>query len=135
MTTTKHTPGPWKITLSARSLSGDFRHQIGNKEKTVAYTWSGDTQPKNEQHANAQLIAAAPETASELVSAKNRIASYEHDMRLLEKERDRLKITNRELLVALKSLEQYMTNCGYFIRETKLAKDARAAIAKATGAQ
>lgn len=38
-----------------------------------------------------------------------------------------------EVLVALKACEQYMTDCGYFINNKKLALQVRKAIAAAEG--
>jgi hypothetical protein len=69
----KHTPGPWKVTLSGHDDIGRYKHQIGTNEKTTAYTYLGVPYTHDEAKSNAFLIAAAPEmlTALKLVLSQS----------------------------------------------------------------
>ena len=98
---TKHTPGPWTI---------DGLHIIGNGY-SIAHINSHRT---TEGRENAELIAAAPETAAE---------------------RDRLKEINAELLeaanAAIDAIADERADAAYKANVVSMLRDA---IAKATGA-
>lgn len=91
---TNHTPGPWKITLSAPNGQGSHKHQIGTSEKTVGYAWlpmdgNGNLLGSGDEHyANARLFAAAPdllEAAEEAFHAIMRSGpSIKHDPEILK---------------------------------------------------
>jgi hypothetical protein len=61
METTKekhaHTPGPWQIEDCTPGESTGLRFEVGTKDSVIARTTDG----WKEAHANARLIAAAPE--------------------------------------------------------------------------
>lgn len=79
----KHTPGPWKLLKF-----GDFEHYtVTNQEGThgfhlgIAQVSFGYSEPaETEQHANAKLIAAAPELLDALRDLKALVRDgYQHN--------------------------------------------------------
>jgi len=52
-----HTPGPWQIEDCTPGESTGLRFKVGTKDSVIARTTDG----WKEAHANARLIAAAPE--------------------------------------------------------------------------
>ena len=52
-----HTPGPWQIDDCTPGESTGLRFEVGTKDSVIARTTDG----WKEAHANARLIAAAPE--------------------------------------------------------------------------
>lgn len=92
MQTSKHTPGPWS-NLNAMVMAENNCTMIcdpysGNRQnKGFQGAVSEKLLPIDEREANAQLIAAAPETAAE---------------------RDRLKASNAELVEAMSLQEKRM---------------------------
>tara|TARA_R100001230_G_C5653275_1_gene158226 strand:- start:432 stop:770 length:339 start_codon:yes stop_codon:yes gene_type:complete len=52
-----HTPGPWQIEDCTPGESTGLRFEVGTKDSVIARTTDG----WKEAHANARLIAAAPE--------------------------------------------------------------------------
>ena len=52
-----HTPGPWQIDDCTPGESTRMRFEVGTKDSVIARTTDG----WKEAHANARLIAAAPE--------------------------------------------------------------------------
>jgi hypothetical protein len=52
-----HTPGPWQIEDCTPGESTGLRFEVGTKDSVIARTTDG----LKEAHANARLIAAAPE--------------------------------------------------------------------------
>lgn len=71
MTNVAHTPGPWEAKGCVVWAIDGAR---GEKMSLVASTLTGEL---NEDRANAQLIAAAPETARKLAEAEARTAELE----------------------------------------------------------
>lgn len=68
---TTHTPGPWKVADGPKGVhvTGPLRYNA-DKHRPVAYIEDGDW------HANAKLIAAAPqllEALKDLLTERNRI--------------------------------------------------------------
>jgi hypothetical protein len=61
----EHTPGPWKVYQNKRSRGADCRRDalpIAAKRVDVATVWiDASSEGTEEQHANAQLIANAPD--------------------------------------------------------------------------
>lgn len=99
--TNKHTPGPWRVMKANPSLvlGGALGYLVANCQN--------GRKSNDEDEANARLIAAAPETASE---------------------RDRLKEINAELLAALQKVLHHIP-----VNDADVMWAARSAIAKATG--
>lgn len=62
--TQKHTPGPWEITYGTKVLAIRSRGALGYLATTSEYN-------RDEQLANARLIAAAPEMLAALKSVCN----------------------------------------------------------------
>ena len=58
----KYTKGPWQITHEGYDHNGNYKHQIGTNEVTVAYTWCpcDHSPPPAAMVANANLIKTAP---------------------------------------------------------------------------
>lgn len=111
MTEPKWTPGIWRITNMGADKHGFYRHQIGTHEQTVAYTFEPGLQ-RTEQHANAHLLAAAPDMAEALEQA----------IRIFD---DMIKVG------VIGPKEDYMS---YFVGEDMEAlQPIRAALAKARG--
>lgn len=110
--TSKHTPGPWKVDISVCYVGLEsFIEEHGaipiNIPRGLGLGACGmlvmpDIVGEDEAHANAVLIAAAPETAAE---------------------RDRLREVNAELLSALEGLVAMTEGCGS-IRCWDKARDA-----------
>ena len=76
MSNVKHTPGPWEVNTNYAEDWGSNRYSF-NAE--VGFS----TRPKNtveEAHANAQLIAAAPELAEVLVNLIEAIEDFALDV-------------------------------------------------------
>ena len=70
----KHTPGPWFV---------DYMHNydeiVGPKQEGIAQTGVWRTSEKEEQHANARLIAASPEILAALTTLLIGCESAGHD--------------------------------------------------------
>lgn len=87
--TQKHTPAPWKITMSGRTPEGSaHKHQIGDyNSRTIAYAYCQITDKKDqtfhEHNANARLITAAPELLEALENIIDHYNSKDGDMKLL----------------------------------------------------
>lgn len=65
----KHTQGKWSITKFGYDDNLIFKFQIGTPEKTVAYAYSNTGDRTEEQEANANFIALAPELLEALKDA------------------------------------------------------------------
>ena len=116
---TQHTPGPW-FTVTVAGKHGRNKRGIGtgNYQVCQIHVGSRNGELDETQMANAELIAAAPETATE---------------------RDRLRKINAELLAALEMTERFFSahadrisaHCGTGFKPTR--RTVRAAIARAEG--
>jgi hypothetical protein len=119
-----HTPAPWAILpaepdkpyIRIRGTRLGGRYKIANvvDEKFNCGSTIIEDQEQAESMANAQLIAAAPETAAE---------------------RDRLKTSNSELLEALKGLLDAHAIPSSVCKERPAYDAAKLAISKALGEQ
>ena len=65
-----HTPGPWKVRLTHKELSGIDYLDITTLGETERICHVDSTVPKHETEANARLIAAAPSMLEALRSIK-----------------------------------------------------------------
>ena len=84
---TKHTPGPWK---QYRDSRGNVRIQGNVAGGPVAFIEEmNNTGGTPQDHANARLIAAAPELLEELSKLANKVFGYCHGE---PSEEDRLRI-------------------------------------------
>ena len=73
-----HTPGPWQIEDCTPGESTGLRFEVGTKDSVIARTTDG----WKEAHANARLIAAAPEmfeVLSELLDTLEMSKGYGFD--------------------------------------------------------
>lgn len=105
MTSSKHTPGPWKITYQGYRHNGDYSHQIGTEDLTVAYTWCpcDHSPPPRAMEANAHLIAAAPDMKAALIQVE---AALGENLWYLTDALDlRLRQGNQEAIDKLQQLE------------------------------
>jgi hypothetical protein len=76
-----HTPGPWKSSGQTGTGNFDSRNQgalaigVHSEEWIVADVW--DEFGEGEGHANARLIAAAPDLLEALIDAREQLRAYE----------------------------------------------------------
>jgi len=88
MTQGKHTPGPWVVVIDddGNPLSGRPGVFSSDELDCGIVHWDGFVQPywrsargDKEIHANARLIAAAPDMLEALISARTELEAYELD--------------------------------------------------------
>lgn len=71
-----HTPGPWKAVEANTDYSGTFNRILSISDAEIAPARAyGDTE--EQRHANARLIAAAPDLLAALESAASWVGQYE----------------------------------------------------------
>lgn len=87
-TQAKHTPGPWECSLDLCTVYGRKGWSIGPVGVTAAVC--GDTPSRQEQEANARLIAAAPEllTAMEECITEPNAYCYTHSAGVVGQAKD-----------------------------------------------
>jgi hypothetical protein len=73
----KHTPGPWTFCESMNDFSG---HYIWSNGRLIAGTNTTKNEVTEEDHANARLIAAAPELLAALKSLLESIENVDFSM-------------------------------------------------------
>lgn len=129
MTGLKHTPGIWVLGESpegkihfpiyAGGIKIAFVEAIIDREQVANSTFR---EKLEEARANAELIAQAPETSAALISANARIASYEHDMKLLAAENARLKISDMQ---GYKEIDELQDKLAHAVRKMAEARTDR----------
>ena len=83
---TQHTPGPWKVEYASANASHEIR---GPSREGIAYTGAWRTEHREEQLANARLIAAAPDLLHACHKALSTLPDLYDPLRMSEEDHQR----------------------------------------------